>query len=109
MQRRDSAVQMTPDSAEIEGNDSLGFVQKRFPSNENGMLRPRARGGLRMKGISFAILTILLMVTGVRAAEVEVLKPKGNLEMKLGHPSTISLYDMPAVLTHERLNRTDGI
>ena len=35
-----------------------------------------------MKGISFAILTILLMVTGLRAAEVEVLKPKGNLEIE---------------------------
>jgi len=58
-----------------------------------------------MKGISFAILTVLLMVTGLRAAEVEVLKPKGNLEIKLGHPSTISLYDMPVVLTHERLNK----
>ena len=58
-----------------------------------------------MKGISFAILSVLLMVTGLRAAEVEVLKPKGNLEIKLGHPSTISLYDMPAVLTHERLNK----
>jgi hypothetical protein len=30
MQRRDSAVQMTPDSAEIEGDDSLVFVQKVF-------------------------------------------------------------------------------
>ena len=58
-----------------------------------------------MKGIYLAILTVFLMVTGLRAAEVEVLKPKGNLEIKLGHPSTISLYDMPAVLTHERLNK----
>src|SRR5262249_62415307 len=58
-----------------------------------------------MKGISFAFLTVFLMVTGPQAAEVEVLKPKGNLEIKLGHPSTISLYDMPAVLTHQRLNK----
>src|SRR4029453_4620044 len=65
----------------------------------------RARGGTRMKRISFAILTVFVMVTGLRAAEVEVLKPKGNLEIKLGQPSTISLYDMPAVLTNERLNK----
>jgi ABC-type nitrate/sulfonate/bicarbonate transport system substrate-binding protein len=58
-----------------------------------------------MKGISFAILTVFLMITGLRAAELEVLKPTGNLEIKLGHPSTISLYDMPAVLTQERLNK----
>ena len=32
MRRRDSAAKMTPDSAEIDGNDSLVFVQKRIPS-----------------------------------------------------------------------------
>jgi len=57
-----------------------------------------------MKKYSFAILTILLMVTVARAAEVEVLKPRGNLEIKLGHPSSVSLYDIPAILTHDRLN-----
>src|SRR4029450_8298282 len=65
----------------------------------------RARGGTRMKGISFAILTVFFMVTGLRAAEVEGLKAKGNLEIKLGHPSAISLYDMPAALTNERLRK----
>jgi ABC-type nitrate/sulfonate/bicarbonate transport system substrate-binding protein len=57
-----------------------------------------------MKQVSFALFALLLMITASRAAEVEVLKPKGNLEIKLGHPSSISLYDMPAVLTHDRLN-----
>src|ERR1051326_5014466 len=51
-----------------------------------------------------ALFMLLLSGTG-QAAEVEVLKPKGNLEIKLGHPSSISLYDMPAILTRERLNR----
>jgi ABC-type nitrate/sulfonate/bicarbonate transport system substrate-binding protein len=58
-----------------------------------------------MKRTVVCILGTFLFVTAARSAEVEVLKPKGNLEIKLGHPSSISLYDMPAVLTHERLNR----
>src|SRR6266540_3614896 len=58
-----------------------------------------------MNRILVGILATFLFVTTARGAEVEVLKPKGNLEIKLGHPSSISLYDMPAVLTHERLNR----
>ncbi len=57
-----------------------------------------------MKKYSFAFLTILLMATAARAAEVEVLKPRGNLELKLGHPSSVSLYDIPALMTHDRLN-----
>jgi ABC-type nitrate/sulfonate/bicarbonate transport system substrate-binding protein len=57
-----------------------------------------------MKKLCFAILTILLMATAAPSAEVEVLKPRGNLEIKLGHPSTISLYDMPAIMTRDRLN-----
>ena len=57
-----------------------------------------------MKRVSFAILAVFLMLATSWAAEVEVLKPKGNLEIKLGHPSSISLYDMPAVMTRERLN-----
>ena len=58
-----------------------------------------------MKKNLFAVLALFLMWSAARAAEVEVLKPKGNLEIKLGHPSSISLYDMPAMLTRERLNR----
>src|SRR5919106_2577734 len=57
-----------------------------------------------MKRVFAAILVLFLMLTAALAAEVKVLKPKGNLEIKLGHPSSISLYDLPAVLTHERLN-----
>jgi ABC-type nitrate/sulfonate/bicarbonate transport system substrate-binding protein len=57
-----------------------------------------------MKKYSYGILVFLFIVTVARAAEVEVLKPRGNLELKLGHPSSISLYDIPAILTHERLN-----
>src|SRR5438034_9992319 len=57
-----------------------------------------------MKRICFAILAIFLLAAVPWAAEVEVLKPRGNLEIKLGHPSTISFYDMPAVMTQERLN-----
>jgi ABC-type nitrate/sulfonate/bicarbonate transport system substrate-binding protein len=58
-----------------------------------------------MNRIVVCTLGFFLFVTGVRGAEQDVLKPKGNLEIKLGHPSSISLYDMPAVLTNERLNR----
>src|SRR5262245_66605194 len=52
-----------------------------------------------------AALAVFFLFGASRAAEVEVLKPKGNLEIKLGHPSSISLYDMPAILTRERLNQ----
>jgi ABC-type nitrate/sulfonate/bicarbonate transport system substrate-binding protein len=52
-----------------------------------------------------AALALLLLFGSARAAELEVLKPKGNLEIKLGHPSSISLYDMPAILTRDRLNQ----
>ena len=58
-----------------------------------------------MKRFGFAMLAIVLSTTAVWAAEVEVLKPRGNLDLKLGHPSTISFYDMPAVMTRERLNK----
>ena len=57
-----------------------------------------------MKTIGFTIMAIFLLAAAPWAAEVEVLKPRGNLEIKLGHPSTISFYDMPAVMTQERLN-----
>jgi ABC-type nitrate/sulfonate/bicarbonate transport system substrate-binding protein len=57
-----------------------------------------------MNKILLAMLPLLLAMTAARAAEVDVLKPKGNLQIQLGHPSSISLYDLPAVLTNERLN-----
>ena len=58
-----------------------------------------------MSRILPAALMVFLLLSAAQAAEMEVLKPKGNLEIKLGHPSSISLYDMPAMLTRERLNR----
>jgi ABC-type nitrate/sulfonate/bicarbonate transport system substrate-binding protein len=57
-----------------------------------------------MARFAFAILTIFFIAAPARAADVEVPKPRGNLEIKLGHPSTISLYDMPAIMTRDRLN-----
>jgi ABC-type nitrate/sulfonate/bicarbonate transport system substrate-binding protein len=56
------------------------------------------------KRFVFVFLAVSLISAAAQAAQVEVLRPKGNLEIKLGHPSSISLYDLPAVLTHERLN-----
>lgn len=53
----------------------------------------------------FTVLMVVLTFSTVGAAEVDVLRPKGNLDIKLGHPSSLSLYDLPTVLTHERLNR----
>ena len=53
----------------------------------------------------FTVLMVVLTFSTVGAAEVDVLRPKGNLEIKLGHPSSLSLYDLPTVLTHERLSR----
>lgn len=57
-----------------------------------------------MKKLTFAIAMVLLMVNVAPAAEMEVLKPRGNLELRLGHPSSVSLYDIPALMTHDRLN-----
>lgn len=57
-----------------------------------------------MKKLTFAIAMVLLMLNVAPAAEVEVLKPRGNLELRLGHPSSVSLYDIPALMTHDRLN-----
>jgi len=57
-----------------------------------------------MKRVGLMMTMILFLATMASAAEVEVLKPRGNLEIKLGHPSTISLYDMPAIMTRDRLN-----
>ena len=57
-----------------------------------------------MKRVGLMMTMILFLATMASAAEVEVLKPRGHLEIKLGHPSTISLYDMPAIMTRDRLN-----
>ena len=58
-----------------------------------------------MKTFLFTILTIFLMTTITWAAEVTIPKPSGNLNLQIGHPSTISLYDVPTQMTHERLNK----
>ncbi|MBM4296351.1 MAG: ABC transporter substrate-binding protein [Deltaproteobacteria bacterium] len=57
-----------------------------------------------MKRIGVTLFAALVIVSALHAAEVELPKPKGNLEFRLGHPSSLSLYDIPAVMTHERLN-----
>jgi ABC-type nitrate/sulfonate/bicarbonate transport system substrate-binding protein len=58
-----------------------------------------------MKTFLFTILTIFLMTTVTWSAEVTIPKPSGNLTLQIGHPSTISLYDVPTQMTHERLNK----
>jgi ABC-type nitrate/sulfonate/bicarbonate transport system substrate-binding protein len=57
-----------------------------------------------MKTFSFTILAVLAMGTLTWAAEINIPKPSGNLTLQIGHPSTISLYDVPTQMTHERLN-----
>src|SRR2546428_12828764 len=57
-----------------------------------------------MKKFSFTVL-MLVMATITWAAEINVPKPSGNLSLQIGHPSTISLYDVPTQMTHERLNK----
>ena len=41
----------------------------------------------------------------VKPDEIKVSKPSGNLNLKIGHPSSISFYDVPTQMTHERLNK----
>lgn len=58
-----------------------------------------------MRSLKLAIVGVFLLTAAASAAEVEVLKPKGNLNINIGHPSTISLYDVPVPITNERLNK----
>ena len=58
-----------------------------------------------MKKLSLAIVAMFFLRAVVSAAEVEVPKPKGNLNIQVGHPSTISFYDVPNEIVHERLNK----
>ena len=58
-----------------------------------------------MKRIFVSFLAFVLMTPIAWAAEITVPKPSGNLNLQVGHPSTISLYDVPTQLTHERLNK----
>ena len=61
---------------------------------------------------------ILLMAVSLRAPyamgadgsptksdDITIPKPSGNLNLKIGHPSAIGVYDVPTELTHERLNK----
>src|ERR1044071_9636206 len=57
-----------------------------------------------MNKILIAIAALFLATNMAQAAEVSVPKPSGNLTLQIGHPSTISLYDVPSQITHERLN-----
>jgi len=43
--------------------------------------------------------------TLVKPDEIKIAKPSGNLNLKIGHPSSISFYDVPTEMTHERLNK----
>ena len=40
-----------------------------------------------------------------RAEAIKIPQPGGNLNLKIGHPSSISVYDVPTEITHERLNK----
>jgi ABC-type nitrate/sulfonate/bicarbonate transport system substrate-binding protein len=57
------------------------------------------------KKLCLGIATMLLLASAARAQDVKVPKPNGNLNIKIGHPSSISFYDLPTQLTHERLNK----
>jgi NitT/TauT family transport system substrate-binding protein len=41
----------------------------------------------------------------VKADEIKISQPSGNLSLKIGHPSTIGFYDVPTEMTQERLNK----
>jgi NitT/TauT family transport system substrate-binding protein len=69
----------------------------------------------RLHRVNVTVL-LLAIVAGVPAAlaadgpsikpdEIKVSKPSGNLNLKIGHPSSISFYDVPTQMTHERLNK----
>jgi len=58
-----------------------------------------------MNRLYFSFLTICFLATVAWAADVAVPKPSGNLNLQVGHPSSISLFDVPTVMTHERLNK----
>lgn len=59
----------------------------------------------KMKKLYLTIAAMFFLASVANAAEVEVPKPKGNLNIQVGHPSTISLYDVPVPITNERLNK----
>lgn len=58
-----------------------------------------------MKKLWVSTAVLLFASTVVRAQEINIPKPSGDLNLRIGHPSSISLYDVPTQLTHERLNK----
>lgn len=58
-----------------------------------------------MKKLWVSMAVMLFWVTAAPAQDTNVPKPRGDLNLKIGHPSSISLYDVPTQLTHERLNK----
>jgi ABC-type nitrate/sulfonate/bicarbonate transport system substrate-binding protein len=59
-----------------------------------------------MKKVMIALSALFLcVISSAQAAEINVPKPSGNLTLQIGHPSTISIYDVPSQITHERLNK----
>lgn len=58
-----------------------------------------------MKRLYLTIAAMFFLTAVASAAEVEVLKPKGNLNINIGHPSTISMNEVPTQMTNERLNK----
>src|ERR1041385_9344421 len=43
--------------------------------------------------------------TAAKPDELTIPRPTGNLNLKIGHPSSIAVYDVPSEMTHERLNK----
>jgi ABC-type nitrate/sulfonate/bicarbonate transport system substrate-binding protein len=59
------------------------------------------------------LFVVLLQPAILTAAEspsakpeaIKISRPSGNLNLKIGHPSSIGFYDVPTEMTHERLNK----
>ena len=69
----------------------------------------------RLYHLSVAVLLLAILARmpavvaadepSVKPEDIKVPKPQGNLTLKIGHPSTISFYDVPTQMTHERLKK----
>jgi NitT/TauT family transport system substrate-binding protein len=67
---------------------------------------------LRLFGALFLVAVFLCPSTLLAAEgssakpdEINISKPSGNLNLKIGHPSAIGFYDVPTEMTQERLNK----
>ena len=58
-----------------------------------------------MNRFYLSFLAIFFLTAAGWPAEVVVPRPAGNLNLQIGHPSSISLFDVPTAMTHERLNK----